>query len=133
MTVEKIEPFSIPAPEKQKVLYKITRTLENIPGVTSITWVDTQLTPWAGELILPQMTYKLTRTTREEALKLAEVFFNQKSGNFFSVLLNIFVHSFRAGKSPAVLRSCGPVALRRREPICSTITMVKKLKAASGS
>jgi transglutaminase-like putative cysteine protease len=54
---------------KSKNLYKIIRTIENIPGIQSITWVDSNLIPQRGELIFPHMKYTLQPTSKEDALQ----------------------------------------------------------------
>jgi len=52
-----------------KTLYKVVRTLEDMPGVRSETWLDSELVPYSGRLIFPNMQYSLEITSREEALK----------------------------------------------------------------
>jgi hypothetical protein len=53
---------------KKNTLYKIVRTLKQMPGVQSVSWIDAQLTPYDGRLILPGMVYNLKPASRDDAL-----------------------------------------------------------------
>jgi len=65
-----LEEFEAPGPGgAEKKLYKVIRSIENLPGVQSITWVDADLIPHKGQLIFPQIEYSLEEVSKEEAEK----------------------------------------------------------------
>lgn len=70
MKLEKIERKIFA--NKSKNLYKVVRTIENIPGIQSITWVDSELLPYKAELIFPNMKYTLELTYKDNALQIAK-------------------------------------------------------------
>jgi transglutaminase-like putative cysteine protease len=57
---------------KQKNLFKVVRTIEHIPGIQSVTWVDPNLIPHKGQLIFPHMAYTLEPTSKEDALQVID-------------------------------------------------------------
>lgn len=71
MKLEKIEERILDS--EKKILYKVARTIENIPQIQSVTWVDSELIPHRGELIFPSMRYTLKPTIQDEALELITV------------------------------------------------------------
>lgn len=50
-------------------LYEVMRSIETLPGVQSITWVDSELLPHKGRLIFPHTAYSLVKVSKEEALR----------------------------------------------------------------
>lgn len=72
MKLEKIEKKG--NGDHTRTLYKIVRTIRDIPGIRSVTWIDPEFTPHSGELVFPHITYTLEPTLKKEALQLIDEF-----------------------------------------------------------
>jgi hypothetical protein len=70
MKVVKTQPQELAGESKN--LFQVERTIENMPGIRSITWVDSNLIPYKGELIFPDMKYTLKPTSKENAVSMAD-------------------------------------------------------------
>ncbi len=60
----------------KRILYRLEREVEGMAHRLSI-WVDSELSPWLSELIWPKQTYRLERTSKEDALSLKQIYSNR--------------------------------------------------------
>ena len=66
----------IPVMGKKRELYRLEREVEGMGHRLSI-WVDSALSPWLSELLWPKRTFRLERTTKEDAISLKRVYENR--------------------------------------------------------